>query len=97
MKPDAHEILIKPLLTEKSTLLREGQNKISFAVRPAANKLEIRRAVEEALKVRVSKVSVVRMTGKRKRSGRYTGKRPDWKKAVVTLREGEKTDMFEQA
>ncbi len=96
MKRDSHQILIKPLLTEKSTILRENQNKICFAVHPGSNKLEIRRAVEEVLKVRVAKVSVVNMNGKPKRAGRFLGKRPDWKKAIITLREGEKTDMFER-
>lgn len=96
MKRDPHAVLVKPLLTEKSTILREGQNKLCFAVYSGANKIEVRRAVEEALKVRVEKVNIVHVTGKPKRSGRFAGKRPDWKKAVVTLKEGEKTDMFER-
>lgn len=95
MKYDSHEILIKPLLTEKSTALREEANKICFAVHPRANKIEIKKAVEEVLKVRVEKVNIQNVIGKTKITGRYVGKKPDWKKAIITLKEGEKLDIFE--
>ncbi|MGH7274896.1 MAG: 50S ribosomal protein L23 [Nitrospiria bacterium] len=95
MKLDPHEILLKPLLTEKSTALRETANKICFVVHSQANKIEVKRAVEEVLKVKVESVNILNMMGKTKKTGRFVGKRPDWKKAVVTLREGEKLDIFE--
>ena len=95
MKLDPHEILLKPLLTEKSTALREGANKICFVVHSQANKIEVKRAVEEILKVKVERVNILNMIGKPKKTGRFVGKRPDWKKAIVTLREGEKLDIFE--
>jgi large subunit ribosomal protein L23 len=95
MKLDPHEILHKPLLTEKSTGLRETGNKICFMIHSQANKIEVKRAVEEALKVKVEKVNIQNMRGKIKRAGRFAGKKPDWKKAIVTLKEGEKLDLFE--
>jgi len=97
VKYDSHGILIKPLLTEKSTALREGANKICFAVHPRANKIGVKRAVEEILKVRVEKVNILNVIGKTKITGRYAGKKPDWKKAIITLKEGEKLDIFERA
>lgn len=93
---DPHAILLKPILTEKSTALREDLNKICFSVHPRANKIEVRRAVEIALKVKVAKVNLMNMMGKTKRLGRWTGKRSNWKKAVITLRKGEKVDLFER-
>jgi len=95
MKLDPHEILLKPLLTENSTALREAANKICFVVHSQANKIEVKRAVEEILKVKVERVNILNMIGKPKKTGRFVGKRPDWKKAIVTLREGEKLDIFE--
>jgi large subunit ribosomal protein L23 len=86
-----------PVLTERSTDLRERLNKVTLVVDPKANKVEIKRAVEETLKVKVVKVNVLRMEGKWKRLGRFEGKRSDWKKAVVTLKEGEKLGIFENA
>lgn len=90
-----HDLIIRPVLTEKSTLLREGSNKYCFMVRPKANKSEVKRAVEETLNVKVEKVHIVNVLGKEKRLGRFVGKRPDWKKAIVTLKEGEKLTLFE--
>ncbi len=89
------QIIQRPHITEKSTILREEQNKITLLVHPDANKIEIKRAVEETLKVRVKKVNIIRMKGKRKRLGRFEGKLPDWKKAIVTLAPGEKVGVFE--
>jgi large subunit ribosomal protein L23 len=97
MKGDFHEILIRPLLTEKSTTLRESQNKICFVIHPQANKIEVKRAVEEVLKVKVEDVNILNVSGKIKRTGRFVGKKPDWKKAIITLKEGEKLDIFEGA
>lgn len=90
-----HDVIIGPLLTEKGTLLKEQENKVLFKVAKDANKIEIKRAVEELLNVKVEKVRTINCKGKKKRLGRYEGKRPDWKKAIVTLKEGEKLDFIE--
>jgi large subunit ribosomal protein L23 len=95
MRRGSQEILIRPFLTEKMTALRERGNKVGFIVRSDANRIEIKRAVESALKVKVEQVNVINVLGKIKRLGRFAGKRPDWKKAIVTLKEGEKLDMYE--
>jgi len=92
---DLQDVLVQPLLTEKLTGLRESGNKYGFIVRGDANRIQIKRAVESALKVRVERVNVMNIMGKTKRLGRFAGKRPDWKKAIVTLKEGEKLEMFE--
>ncbi len=90
-----HDIIIRPLLTEKSTGLKEQGNKICFEVRKDANKIEVGRAVQETLKVKVDRVNLLMMKGKKKRLGKVAGRRPDWKKAIVTLKPGEKLELFE--
>lgn len=95
MRGDLHQVLIQPLLTEKITALREQSNTVGFLVHPGANKVQIRQAVESLLKVKVAKVNVLNIRGKVKRMGRFVGRRSDWKKAFVTLREGEKLELFE--
>lgn len=90
-----HDLIVRPLLTEKSTSLREDHNKVCFVVRREANKSEVKRAIEETLEVKVAKVHIINMIGKTKRLNRFVGKRPDWKKAIVTLKKGEKLDLFE--
>lgn len=95
MKRDPYDVLIRPYLTEKMTALRETGNKVAFVVRPDTNRIEVKRAVESALKVRVERVNIINVRGKTKRMGRFVGKRPDWKKAIVTLKEGEKLEMYE--
>jgi large subunit ribosomal protein L23 len=94
---EVHGIITSPLVTEKSTVQREGQNQYSFKVDKGANKIEIREAVERLFKVKVEEVRTVTMRGKIKRLGRRFGKRPDWKKAIVTLKEGDRIDFFEGA
>jgi large subunit ribosomal protein L23 len=89
--------LIRPLLTEKITELREKTNTVGFVVHPDANRIQIRLAVEALLKVKVHKVNIMNIRGKVKRLGRFSGRRSDWKKALVTLREGEKLEMYESA
>lgn len=92
------DIIRRPLITEKSTLQREVDGTYAFEVAPGANKIEIRRAVETQFKVKVAEVRVCRMHGKERRQGRYSGRQPDWKKAYVRLREGEKPiEFFEGA
>jgi large subunit ribosomal protein L23 len=97
MKRAKHDVLIQPLLTEKITAMREAGNKVGFMVRPDANRIEIKRAVESVLNVKVVRVNVMTVPGKVKRMGRFAGKRPDWKKAIVTLKPGEKLEMYESA
>jgi len=97
MKTDAHAILIQPLLTEKITALREATNTVGFIVHPNANRVQIKRAVETLLKVKVDRVNVMNVRGKIKRLGRFSGKRSDWKKAFVTLKKGEKLELYESA
>ena len=92
---DPHDILIAPLVTEKSTMLREKHNQIAFIVSRRANKTEVKKAVEEALKVKVESVNILNVAGKTKRLGRFSGTRPSWKKGIVTLKVGEKIDLFE--
>ena len=75
--------------------LQETQNKVAFIVAPNANKIEIRKAVEDKFNVKVQKVATINMNGKLKRLGRFQGRRSSWKKAIVTLREGFAIDFFE--
>ena len=88
------DVIRGPLITEKATRLKEEGRTLCFEVAVAANKSEIRRAVEKLFNVKVAAVRTVSMRGKVKRYGRFEGKRPDWKKAFVTLREGEKMIEF---
>ncbi|MEK6681822.1 MAG: 50S ribosomal protein L23 [Nitrospirota bacterium] len=92
---DMHSILLKPLFTEKGINLKEKENKVVLQVKYDANKSEIKKAVENIFKVKVTDVNTLRILGKKKRLGKFTGKRPDWKKAVVTLKKGEKLDLAE--
>ena len=91
---EARDILIRPIVTEKSTALME-QGKYTFRVPLAATKVQIRQAVEQIFKVKVQAVNTMRYEGKIKRLGRTQGRRSDWKKAVVTLKPGETIELFE--
>lgn len=90
-------LLKKPHLTEKTWGQKEVSNQVTFRVDMAANKVEIKRTIEDMFKVTVLRVNTIRMHGKNKRMGRFSGKRPDWKKAVVTLKEGDRIEYFEGA
>jgi len=92
-----YEIIKRPLITEKTNIQKELHNQLSFEVDRRANRIEIKRAIETIFKVRVAAVRTSQVTGKIKRRGRILGKRRDWKKAVVTLRPGERIDFFEGA
>jgi large subunit ribosomal protein L23 len=92
---DLSQVLVRPIVTEKSTDLGEENNKYVFEVADAANKHEIRQAVEKYFGVKVLAVRTMRMHGKPKRMGRFEGRRPDWKKAVVTLGPDDKIDLFD--
>ena len=89
------EVIRVPLVSEKSTSMRIDQNKYVFKVDKKANKLEIRRAIEVLFKVKVEDVTTMMMYGKPKRLGRFEGRRPDWKKAIVRLKKGETIELFE--
>ena len=94
----AHKILKAPMITEKSSRMREGGNLYCFEVADGATKIEIRRTVEKVFGVKVESVRTLRIAGKTKRVGRKLGRRPDWKKAYVRLQEGEKPiEYFEGA
>lgn len=89
-----YEVLRRPVVTEKNTLLAT-QNKFTFEVRDDANKRQVKEAVEKAFKVNVVSVNVIRVPGKMRRAGRRRGITPEWKKAVVTLQPGQKIEFFE--
>ena len=91
---NVYEVLRRPLVTEKGTYLQE-QNKYLFEVAIGANKPQVKQAVEKAFDVTVESVNLMTVVGKRKRYGRAIAKRPDWKKAVITLKEGDKIQIFE--
>ena len=90
-----YDVLVAPLLTEKGTKLKETGNKVVFEVARDANKIEIKKAVEEIFKVKVNRVTTMNCKGKKKRYGKHESTRPDWKKAIVKLKEGEKLDFVE--
>jgi large subunit ribosomal protein L23 len=93
-----YEVIRRPLITEKSTTLKETQGTLCFEVHRDATKPEIKKAVETLFSVKVAGVRVARVHGKVKRQGRHFGQRPDWKKAFVVLKKGEKmVEFFEQA
>lgn len=91
---DARELIKRPLITEKTTALME-ENKYCFLVDPKANKTQIKTAVEEIFKVKVKAVNTLNLLGKIKRMGRYSGRRPSWKRAIVTLEPGNRIEFFE--
>ncbi|MFL6279130.1 MAG: 50S ribosomal protein L23 [Vicinamibacterales bacterium] len=91
---NANQIIRRPLVTEKSTILREEENVISFEVDGNANKIQVKNAVEELFKVKVEEVRLFNVRGKMKRMGRFVGKRRDWRKAYVRLKQGEKAPEF---
>ncbi|MFQ5658201.1 MAG: 50S ribosomal protein L23 [Candidatus Methylomirabilales bacterium] len=91
---EPHQILRRPVVTEKGTALKE-QNKYLFEVDRRANKVEIKQAVESLFNVKVAAIHTVAMRGKVKRLGRFAGRTSDWKKAIVTLREGHSIEFFE--
>lgn len=93
---DLRKIIKTSLVSEKGTNLRTDQNKYLFRVDTKANKLEIKKAVEELFRVKVEDVTTLTMHGKPKRLGRSLGRRPDWKKAIVKLKKGESIELFEQ-
>jgi large subunit ribosomal protein L23 len=97
MSRDARNVLMKPLMTEKSMQRKEELNAVTFQVPLDANKIEIRQAVEKVFNVKVAAVRTASHEGKWKRMGRHEGRRPAWKKAIVTLAPGHKIELVEGA
>jgi len=89
------QIIQRPLVTERSMVARDTQNKYSFKVHPRSTKPEIRKAVEELFSVRVINVATMNVAGKPKRLGRSTGYRASWKKAIVTVAAGQKIEIYD--
>ena len=94
---EAHSIILRPVVTEKTNFSREKQNKVTFEVAPTANKSEIKKAIESLFKVKVTKVNTTTLPGKKRRFGMSISQPARWKKAVATLKAGEKIDLFEGA
>jgi len=94
---DPYTHVVRPVMTERSTILKEKFNQYVFEVTRSSSKTDVKRAIEEIFKVHVDQVRTMRVHGKQRRMGRNTGFRPDWKKAVVTLREGDAIDLVEQS
>ena len=91
---DAHDVLRRPVITEKSTMLGEA-GQYAFEVARTANKIEVRRAVEQVFKVDVRAVNMIHVRGKMRRMGKTRGLTASWKKAVVTLKTGQKIEFFQ--
>ena len=90
-----YDIIIRPVVTEKTSIQKEDFNQVSFEVDRRANRVEIRRAIEKIFNVKVADVKTMQVKGKVKQRGRIVGKRKDWKKAIVKLMPGERIDFFE--
>jgi len=94
MKYDPYKIVKRPVISEKATILTERHNKYVFEVATDANKIQIKKAIEELFKVDVTKVRTMRIPGKNKRVRFHIGRTPEWKKAVVTLKKGDSIELF---
>ena len=95
MSKNFYSIIRRPIISEKSINLRETLNQVTFEVSRDANKIEIRRAVESLLEAKVASVNTMVVRGKVKRMGKYSGRRPNWKKAIVTLLDGESIEALD--
>jgi large subunit ribosomal protein L23 len=92
-----YDIIRRPIITEKTNIQKDTANQITFEIDPRANRIEVRRAIEQIFNVKVATTRTMQVKGKIKRRGRILGKRRDWKKAVVTLMPGERIEFFEGA
>jgi len=92
-----YDIIRRPIVTEKSSSAKEASNQYVFEVATSANKIEIAKAVEQLFKVKVLSVRVMNIEGKKRRLGRFSGKRPDWRKAIVRINPKDKISFFEGA
>jgi large subunit ribosomal protein L23 len=88
-------VVISPLVTEKGTIVGEKSNQVVFRIRPGASKDQIRDVIETLFKVSVVKVRTANFLGKERRRGRTSGRRPNWKKAYITLKQGDRIEIFE--
>lgn len=93
---ELNRVIISHVVTEKAERLKAEQSRYTFKVSPEANKIEVRTAVERLFKVHVRDVRVMNYMGKMRRMGRFAGRRTDWKKAIVTLRQGERIESLER-
>ena len=91
------DVIVRPVITEKGLTLKEDDRTLCFEVTTGANKKQIQEAIERIFKIKVQHVRTMKVPGKMRRRGRYSGYRPDWKKAYVTLREGEKMIEYGEA
>ena len=94
---DVYNILREPKITEKSSLQKEKTGHVTFKVSTGANKIEIKKAIEKIFNTKVAEVRTINVMGKKRRVGRYSGKKPDWKKAIIKLAPGENIEFFEGA
>ena len=92
-----YNLITKPHITEKVLLLKEEGNKVVFKIRKDTNKIELKTAIESMFNVTVEAINTLTVRGKKKRLGRHEGRKSDWKKAVVTLKEGDTIEYFEGA
>ncbi|MBU2512432.1 50S ribosomal protein L23 [bacterium] len=90
-------LISRPYITEKVLLMKEEGNKVVFKIRKDTNKIELKNAIESIFNVTVQNINTLVVKGKKKRLGRHEGKRSDWKKAIVTLKEGDTIEYFEGA
>ncbi len=93
----SYDLIKRPVITEKTNIQKESYNQITFEIDRDANRVEIKKAVEDIFNVRVAVVRTMQVKGKTKQRGRIVGKRRDWKKAIVKLMPGERIDFFEGA
>ena len=93
--PTKHEVIVRPLITEKTSAAYQDRGEYTFQVHPNASKPQIRQAIEELFGVKVTNVWTASQRGKEKRMGQSMGRRPNWKKAIVKLREGDSIAIFE--
>jgi large subunit ribosomal protein L23 len=91
----AESVVISPLVTEKGTIVGEKSNQVVFRIRPGASKAQIRNVIEDLFKVTVVKIRTANFLGKERRRGRTVGRRPNWKKAYITLKQGDRIEIFE--
>ncbi len=97
MIKDPYKIIVRPVITEKSTLLKEKNREVCFEVDPRANKSEIKKAAEQLFKIKVERVRIQNKRGKKRRVGRNEGRKKNWKKAYIKLKEGEKMIEYFEA
>ncbi len=94
---NVYKQLRSPYVTEKTNLIKETENKFCFKVAKNTNKVEVKKAVEKIFSVKVEKIGILNMQGKKKRLGKNEGKKSSWKKAIITIKKGDKIGIFEGA